>query len=184
MPRDAPPPIAALAPAISWHVASLSKCATPALRIAHVATPGLRETRQLSAEMRSTSLMASPLTSALAARWIADGTLDGIVEAIRHENSERQAIARRVLGDAAVAHPEGHHLWLALPDHWHRDAFVGHALHLGLAVVPSDAFATAARPPEAVRVSLGVVPDREQLERALARLARLIERQPGPASII
>ena len=181
---DAPPPIAAIAPETTWHIASLSKCATPALRIAYVVSPGLPQTLRLSAEIRSTSLMASPLTSALAARWAANGTLDDIVDAIRRENVERQKIARRVLGEAAAAHPEGHHLWLTLPGHWRRAEFVGHALHSGLAVVPSDAFATTGRPPDAVRVSLGIVPDRQQLDRALQRLAFLIERKPASTSII
>lgn len=184
LPSKAPPPIAAIAPETTWHIASLSKCATPALRIAYVVSPGLPQTLRLSAEIRSTSLMASPLTSALAARWAANGTLDDIVDAIRRENVERQKIARRVLGEAAAAHPEGHHLWLTLPSHWQRAEFVGHALHSGLAVVPSDAFATTGRPPDAVRVSLGIVPDRQQLDRALQRLAFLIERKPASTSII
>lgn len=171
-------PLATLAPQITWHVASLSKCATPALRIAYVVTPGLPETLRLLAEIRSTSLMASALTSAVAARWAASGTLDSIVDAIRRENVERQTIARRILGERATAHPEGHHLWLTLPAHWRRSEFVGHALHSGLSVVSSDAFAMSDRAPEAVRVSLGVVPDRERLERALQRLAHLVARKP------
>lgn len=181
---DAPAPIATIAPAITWHIATLSKCATPSLRIAYVASPALPETLRLAAEIRATSLMASPLTSALAARWIADRSLDAIVESIRRENVERQAIASRLLGGAAVAHPEGHHLWLTLPGHWRRAEFVGQALHSGLAVVPSDAFATREQPPEAVRVSLGVVPTRERLERALQRLAHLVERRPTSSPVI
>lgn len=176
LPSEAPPPIAALAPEISWHIASLSKCATPALRIAYVVAPGLPAAGRLVDEIRATSLMASPLTSALAARWAGDGTLDDIVQAIRAENIERQTIAARLFGDAAAAHPEGHHLWLRLPGHWQRGAFVAQALHSGLSVVPSDAFTTGGRAPEAVRVSLGVVPNRLQLERALQRLALLLAR--------
>jgi len=176
LPSEVPPPIAALAPEISWHIASLSKCATPALRIAYVVAPGLPAAAGLVDEIRATSLMASPLTSALAARWAGDGTLDDIVQAIRAENIERQAIAARVLGGAVAAHPEGHHLWLRLPGHWQRGAFVAQALHSGLSVVPSDAFTTGGTAPEAVRVSLGVVPNRLQLERALQRLALLLAR--------
>lgn len=176
-------PITRHTPHIVWHIASLSKCATPALRIAYVVTPGLPETLRLSAKTRSTSLMASPLTSALAARWAADGTLDGIVDAIRRENTERQKIARPILGGMAVAHPEGHHLWLPLPEHWRGAEFVGHALHSGLSVVPSEAFAAAGQPSEAVRVSLGVVPDRQRLELALQRLAHLAGRKSASSII-
>lgn len=181
---DPPPPVATFAPELSWHIASLSKCATPALRIAYVATPGRADTQRLSDEIRATSLMASPLTSALAARWVGDGTLAAIVEAIRCENVARQALARRLLGDAMAAHPEGHHLWLTLPRPWQRGDFVAQALHSGLSVVASDAFATAGRPPEAVRVSIGVVPDRATLERALQRLAYLLDRPASAPSVI
>lgn len=183
LPAQAPAPLVTLAPEITWHIASLSKCATPALRIAYVVTPGVPETLRLSAEIRATSLMASPLTSALAARWSTNGALDELVEAIRYENIERQAIARRTLSTYAIAHPEGHHLWLPLPTHWRRTEFVAHALHSGLSVVPSDTFATTTKPPVAVRVSLGVVPNRERLTRALQRLAHLIERKPASSVI-
>lgn len=181
---DAPPPIAALAPELCWHIASLSKCATPALRIAYVATPDREHSERFAGEIRSTSLMASPLTSALAARWAHDGTLDAVVGSLRRENSERQKIAARLFGDAVQAHPEGHHLWLSLPSYWRRGDFVAQALHSGLSVVPSDVFATGDSVPEAVRVSIGVVPDHDRLERALQRLAALLARRPVSASVI
>lgn len=184
LPPVAPPPIAAIAPEISWHIASLSKCATPALRIAYVVTPGLRETLRLAAEIRATSLMASPLMSALAAHWMSEGTLDHIVASIRTENRARQAIAARLLGDTVAAAPDGHHLWLVLPPHWRRGEFVGQALYSGLSVVPSDAFATTGEPPEAVRVSLGVISDRQQLEQALQQLANLVGRRAAAAPVI
>lgn len=184
LPEAAPAPFAALAPEIGWHIASLSKCATPALRIAYVVTPGLPETLRLSSEVRAASLMASPLMSALAARWIGDGTMDEIVAAIRAENRLRQSLATRILGEAALSAPDGPHLWLRLPAHWSRSSFVAHALHSGLALVSSDAFATGAQPPEAVRVSLGVVPDRQQLERALHMLAGLLNRRAASTLVV
>lgn len=180
LPAHAPPPIAALAPDMTWHIASLSKCATPALRIAYVVAPNAADLQRLASEIRVTSLMAAPLMSALAARWIGNGTLDRINAAIRTENVARQTMAHRLLGDATfAAHPEGHHLWLTLPAHWQRAGFVTQALRSGLSVVSSDAFATTSEPPEAVRVSLGVVPDRSQLDRALRLLGDLLARKAG-----
>jgi DNA-binding transcriptional MocR family regulator len=179
-----PPPIASIAPEVGWYIASLSKCATPALRIAYVVTPGPAQTAALAAGVRATSLMAPPLMSALAARWADEGTLDAMAAAIRHENVARQALAGRMLGEAAAAQPEGHHLWLRLPPHWPRGQFVAQALAAGLSVVPSDAFATGSRAPDAVRVSIGVAADREELERALQRLSRLLDRRATSALVV
>jgi DNA-binding transcriptional MocR family regulator len=185
LPSEAPAPLAALAPDITWHVASLSKCATPALRIAYVVTPDLAQTLRLAAEVRVTSLMAPPLTAALASRWVLDGTLETVTAAIRGENTARQRIAREVLkGADFAAHPEGHHLWLRLPGPWQRAEFVTHARRSGLSIVASDAFAVAVPPPEAVRVSLGVAQDQDILERALRLLSALLARRPTAVSTI
>lgn len=185
LPAAAPQPIAAIAPEITWHIATLSKCASPALRIAYVATPDLSQTLRLAAEARVTSLMASPLMSALAAQWIADGTLDRIAAAIRAENNARQQLARQLLAGADyAAQLDGHHLWLKLPAHWRRADFVAQALQSGLSIVASDAFATNDQPPEAVRISLGIVPDLSSLERALKLLTGLLGRRAATAPVI
>lgn len=106
-----PPPLFALAPDLTWHVATLSKCVTPALRIAYVAAPGPAEASRLTAELRAISLMAPPLNAAIASAWMADGTLDSIVAAIRDENGLRQALAARLLRGLDVAgDPDGPHL--------------------------------------------------------------------------
>lgn len=185
LPETAPPPLAALAPDIAWHVASLSKCATPALRVAYVAAPDASAPNggtmvPLTAGLRAISLMASPLTAALATRWIGDGTLGELTAAIRAENRARQRLAAATLPAGAVAaHPDGNHLWLALPDGWSAAAFTAAARESGLLVVPADAFDVTAAPPRAVRLSLGGVPDRAGLERALLRLSGLLRWTAG-----
>lgn len=185
LPSEAPAPLAALGPDLVWHVASLSKCATPALRVAYVAAPDLAQTLRLAAEVRVTSLMAPPLMAAVASRWALDGTLEEITTAIRAENVARQRIAREALeGADFAAHPEGHHLWLRLPEPWRRAEFVAHARRSGLALVASDAFAVTPAPPEAVRVSLGITRDRDVLARALKLLSALLTRRPTAASTI
>jgi DNA-binding transcriptional MocR family regulator len=113
--------------------------------------------------------------SALVSRWITEGTLDEVATAIRTENQERQKLARSILGDQGFsADPHGHHLWLQLPEHWRAADFAEHADRAGISIVPASAFATVAHPIEAVRISLGVAPDREDLEDGLTQLASLI----------
>ena len=86
LPRQASAPIAAIATDTTWHIATLSKCATPVLRTAYVVTPGFTNTQRLAAEVRAMALLVPPLTAALNSRWILDGTLDAIAG-----QSERRA---------------------------------------------------------------------------------------------
>jgi DNA-binding transcriptional MocR family regulator len=184
LPREAPAPVAALAPDITWHIATLSKCVTPALRTAYVVTPGITETLRLTAEIRAMSMMAPPLMTALASQWVFDGTLDAITTAVRDESAARQKMAAQILqGIDFLAHPEGHHLWLTLPDQWRRADLIAQARQSGLALVPSDAFAVGTAP-DAIRVSLGAAQNRAALERGLRLLAALLAQGPGTLSSV
>ncbi|GEO15893.1 PLP-dependent aminotransferase family protein [Microvirga aerophila] len=184
LPRQAPAPIAALAPDLTWHIATLSKCVTPTLRTAYVVTPGMAETLRLAAEIRAMSLMMPPLMAALASRWILDGTLDAITAAIREESAARQAIAGRVLqGLEFQAHPEGHHLWLTLPERWRRADLNLYARQSGLALVSSEAFAVGPAP-DAIRVSLGAAQSQAVLERGLNLLGAVLSHGPSALSSI
>jgi DNA-binding transcriptional MocR family regulator len=187
LPSNPLPAIAALAPDIAFHIATVSKVISPALRLAYVVAPDARCAGRLSATLRANVLMASPLLSALMTAWVEDGTAQAIVGAIRRECVERQRIARDILpAGSFAAHPEGLHLWLRLPPRWDRLRFVAHLRRQdGLAVVPSDAFdvgADESAPPEpGVRVSLGAAADRDQLRGALRALAAAVEEEaPAP----
>lgn len=170
---------AELASDITWHIATLSKCATPALRVAYVVAPSSTKALLLAGVLRATILMAPPLMSALVSRWITDGALDEIATSIRIENAERQKLAASILGNIGfAADPHGHHMWMRLPAHWRASDFAEHADRAGVSIVPSSAFATVAHPIEAVRISLGVAPDRGDLEDGLTQVASLIS-QPS-----
>ncbi|PRD43088.1 PLP-dependent aminotransferase family protein [Phyllobacterium phragmitis] len=179
------PTFAEIAGDITWHIATLSKCLTPALRIAYTVAPDAGGAMRLAGILRATSLMAPPLMAALAARWIADGTAREVTDAVRHESAERQKLAATALGTATFfADPNGHHLWLKLPDHWRAEEFAAEADRSGIAIVPSGAFSISGDPERAVRVSLGVAPDRAALERGLTLLARLLERPSYAARVV
>jgi DNA-binding transcriptional MocR family regulator len=127
--------------------------------------------------------MASPVTVALATRWISDGTGDALVDAVRRESAERQTLAATILRNATFrANPAGFHLWLSLPTPWSRSAFIGHMRATGIGVVASDAFTTGDTPPEAVRVCLGGPADRAQVRDALEFMAHTLAEKPSRAS--
>jgi len=171
-------PIAAFAPELTWHVASTSKIISPALRVAHVRAPSVRQAWRLAADVHETAVMAPPLNAALVSLWLRDGTFERLVEAVRVEAVARQRIvARELAGLDYATHPEGYHLWLRL-DAARMPAPAELAAMLrpaGLSAVSARAF--AARPEDvapAVRISFGGAMDHERLRRALQRLEALL----------
>src|SRR5690606_30303540 len=101
IPQHAPPAIAAMAPDLTWHIGGLSKSIGAGLRLAYVVAPDAKAAWPVVSAMRAGNVMASPLTTALATRWIEAGTADDILAFIRSEAAVRQRIA----GDTAPAVP-------------------------------------------------------------------------------
>jgi DNA-binding transcriptional MocR family regulator len=183
LPVDGPPPFAAIAPEITWHIAGLAKCLGAGLRIAYVVVPDVRSGWLFASSVRTATVMASPVTLALATRWITDGTAEALLAAVRRESIERQRLATAILPRGCFrADPVGFHLWVSLPQSWTRSAFVGHMRSTGIGVVASDAFATESTPPEAVRVCLGGPGDGITVRRALEYMAHALAESPTLAS--
>ena len=170
---DAPiPAITSFAPEIGWYIASMAKIVSPALRVGFVRAPGVAEAMQLASCQHESAVMAPPLNAAMISLWLADGTFDRLVDAVRKEAAWRQKMARTVLGDGRhAAHPQGYHLWLPLADDNHPETLAAALALDGLSGVPSDRFAVAPGAPKAMRISLGGKIDRRTLSRALHRLA-------------
>ncbi len=185
VPTHAPPPFATLAPELTWHVAGLAKCFGAGLRVAYVVVPDARSAWPFAAAARVANVMASPLTVALATRWIEDGTGDSILRFIRREAAARQKLAVEILG-AQAGRPEPHsfNLWMTLPAPWTRSAFIGQMRNLGIGVVASDAFTVEGPPPEAVRVCLGGPIKQPDLRTALEFMAHALQELPALASHI
>lgn len=181
---QAPPPLAALAPDVVFHVAGLAKSVSPALRVAYLVVPDPHQAVRLAAAVRATTGMASPLTAALATRWIGNGTATAIVEGIRRETAARHAIALEVLPKSHLASdPAAFHLWLRMPPAWTRGELTARIRPAGVGIVASDSFAVSA-PPEAVRVGLGAAEDRQEMRLALRQVAELLEESPAMSSLI
>ena len=178
------PPLAALAPELTYYVGGLAKSLAPALRIAYLATPDARTAARIMGGIRATATMASPLTAALATTWIENGTADSVLHSIRAETHERQAIAASILPpDMVQTHPDAFHAWLSLSEPWTRQEFASRMRSTGIATVTSDAFALA-RPPEAVRLALGAAASRSTLGEGLRIIADLLQQSPAMSSVI
>ncbi|MDR6954246.1 DNA-binding transcriptional MocR family regulator [Ancylobacter sp. 3268] len=178
-----PPPLAAIAPDICWHIAGLAKCIGAGLRLAYVVVPDARAGWSFNAAMRAVAVMASPLMAAVATRWIDDGTADTILRFIRAETAARQKIAARFFEPGTyLSDPLSFNIWLPLRNGWSCPAFAAHVRSTGIGVVASDAFTVGGTPPEAVRVGLGGPVSRAQLERGLEFMGHTLEVSPEMAA--
>jgi DNA-binding transcriptional MocR family regulator len=182
IPQHGPPPFAAIAPDLTWHVAGLAKCIGAGLRAAYVVVPDARSGWPFAAALRAANVMTSPLTAALATRWIEDGTADMILRFIRNETMARQALASEILPKGMFrSDPLSFNLWIELPKPWTRSAFVGHLGSTKIGVVASDAFTVGSEPAEAVRVCLGGPLSRSQIRSALDYMAHALTESPDVA---
>ena len=162
------PAIASFAPELTYYIATVAKSLSPGLRIGYVLAPGQAQTMRLTAALRATALASSGLLSSIVTAWIKSGQATEILGAVRTEATARQVIARSFLPEAdADAHPEGLHVWLRLPAHWHAPGFAAYVRKQGLAIVPEDAFSLDPTGRRAVRIALGAAGDRARLGEAL-----------------
>jgi DNA-binding transcriptional MocR family regulator len=176
---DPPPAFSEIAPDLSYHVAGLAKCLGAGLRLAYLVAPSARSALALASTLRASTVMASPVTAALATRWITDGTGDALLAFVRTESRARQRLAAQHLPSELVrADPDGFHLWLSLPAGWTRAAFASQGRAAGLGVVGSDAFCAEGAAPEAVRICLGGMASRADIARALEILGHALTRSP------
>jgi DNA-binding transcriptional MocR family regulator len=185
LPRQTPQSLSALAPGLTYYVTGLSKCLGAGLRTAYVHAPHARAAQRLAGAMRATTVMASPVTNALATTWIDDGTADAMLTAVRAESMARQALAARHLaGHPVLAQPEGFHLWLPLASAWSMVEFALYLRTQGAGVVASAAFSTDGNPPDAVRICLGGPSSRADCERMLRLIADTLEHPHHPHSTV
>jgi len=178
----APAPLGALAPDIVYHVASLSKCLSPALRIAYVAVPDGRTLRVANA-IRASASIVSPLTSAIASRWIETGLADRVRDEIMRETAARLQVFNATLPSNAETSPGCFHVWLSVSEPWTRGELVSRFRSIGVGVVGSDAFAVTGAP-EAIRIGLGAPATVEELKRSLSVLSDLLSQQPAVSTIV
>ncbi|GLK81203.1 PLP-dependent aminotransferase family protein [Methylopila turkensis] len=176
-------PFAAIAPDLTWHVAGLAKCIGAGLRAAYVVAPSARAAWPFVAALRAATVMASPLTVALATRWIEDGAADAMLRFIREETAARQRMATEILPPGSFrADPLSFNLWIPLPPPWSRSSFVGQMRETGIGVVASDAFTVGSAPTEAVRVCIGGPSTRDEIRAALEFIGHALTEPPELAS--
>lgn len=178
-------PLSSLAPELGWYIATTSKAISPALRVAHVRAPSLRQALALAAEVHDSSVMAPPLNAALVTCWIEDGSYDRLVAETRAEATRRQTIAAEILPrESYAAHPCGYHLWVPLGAD-DNAAQIGAALGAtGITAISADSFAPGPTATPGLRVSLGGAIDVPDIRRGLTTLALHLSTGSQPPRLI
>ena len=186
LPDDPPAPLATHAPELTYFLSSLTKTVAGGLRIGYVLCPTAAEADRVASGVRVTTWMAPPLMAQIASRWVRSRTARDLLRANRAEAARRQTVAARILSRFRWHAPRcSYHGWLELPDGWTTAEFVAQARRAGVAVTPGDAFAVSGRcEPAAVRLSVTACPDRDALEQALKRIARLMELGPRASASV
>jgi DNA-binding transcriptional MocR family regulator len=171
---DRPPaPLAARAPELTVHVTGLSKSVATGLRVGFVAAP-TEFVPALERAIRGTTWNTPAVMTAIACRWLDDGTVARLETAKRADARARQSIAREVLaGLPVVGHPASYFLWLPLPEEVRADRVAAALAALRVSVATAAPFAVG-HVPQALRVALGST-ELEVLRDALGTVRRVVD---------
>jgi DNA-binding transcriptional MocR family regulator len=171
---ESPVPLAAIAPDITVYVSGLSKSVATGLRIGFVAAPPAI-VPAIERAIRATTWNTPAVTTAIACRWLEDGTVSRLEAGKRDDASARQSIAREVLaGLAQTSHPSSYFVWLPLPEGARADRIAASLAREHIAVATAEPFAISAPAPQAIRLALGST-DLPTLRAALGRVRQAVE---------
>ena len=185
---DSPPlplPLAADDPdGVVVHVRSLTKAASPSLRIGALSARGpvlerLRAVQVVDSFFVPRPLQETALELVGSPAWA--GHLRTLAGALR---DRRAALLAALAGELPGLLPDrpprgGYHLWLRLPDGTDEAAVTAAALREGVAVAAGARYFAAEAPAPHLRLSYVGAPGVAQLEEGVHRLARALTGGPG-----
>jgi len=173
-----------LAPERTWHLSSISKILTPALRIGFAVAPRGRGPDLRQVAEHGFFGIAQPLAE-VAERILTLPETDEIVVAIRERMAEYVRVAVNALGTYRLTwHEDVPFLWLPLPQGWRAAAFCRAAEARGVQIRSADEFALRdGRAPHAVRIAVNAQVPLQEFENAMLQLRDLLGHPPEQISV-
>ncbi|MET4483684.1 PLP-dependent aminotransferase family protein [Bradyrhizobium sp. F1.13.3] len=176
LPRDLPAPLSTFAPELSWYVLGTAKSMAAALKVAYVVAPSAAAAAErFWPGVRATYWMCAPMSGSVVSTLIETGHADRIIDAVRAETRERQAVvAERLSGADIRTRLDCLHVWLSLPNSRPAGKFVAEVRSLGVEVSASSTYAMGdIPPPNAIRFGMGTPRDRTAFARGLDAIAKV-----------
>ncbi|UAB90424.1 PLP-dependent aminotransferase family protein [Ruegeria sp. SCSIO 43209] len=178
------PSYRALAPERGWHVSSISKTLTPALRVGFAIAP-----KEQSVDLRRSAEygyfgLAQPLAE-LTRLLLGHPEARQLAKNVRTKMGEYVRVAVNALGGFDLNwDSEIPFVWLHLPSGWRSAAFSRAAEREGIQLRSADEFALRdGRAPNAVRIAVNGHVTLEKFEDAMLRLRALLDNPPEQISV-
>ena len=178
------PSYRALAPERGWHVSSISKTLTPALRVGFAIAPKDRSNDLRKSAEYGYFGLAQPLAE-LTGLLLGDPTARQLASDVRSKIGEYVRVAVNALGGFDLNwDSEVPFLWLNLPSGWRSAAFSSAAEREGIQLRSADEFALRdGRAPNAVRIAVNGHVSLAKFEDAMLRLCALLDNPPEQISV-
>jgi DNA-binding transcriptional MocR family regulator len=139
--ENRPAPLSHFAPERTILISSLSKAVAAGLRVGYLHAPAALISR-LSAALRATCWMATPLTLELATNWIENGTAQKLLHQQIAEISRRKALVSGLLvGLSYKTHPNSPHFWIEVPEPWRASEIEAELKQKNYLIATAEAFA-------------------------------------------
>jgi DNA-binding transcriptional MocR family regulator len=153
--QQRPLPLSHFAPERSVLIGSLSKAVSAGLRVGYLHAPQPLIGR-LSAAVRGTCWMASPLSLEVASLWIENGIAEQLLDQQIAEIGRRKALVRGVLeGLTYKAHPHSPHFWIEVPEPWRASQIADELKENNYLVATAEMFAVGhGAVPQFIRASV------------------------------
>ena len=153
--EDRPPPLSMFAPERSLLISSFSKAVAAGLRVGYLHAPTALISR-LSAALRSTCWMATPLVLELATIWVRNGVALKLMREQIGEISRRKELVTGLLaGLSYKTHPSSPHFWIEVPEPWRATEIESDLRRKNYLVTTAEAFAVGRTvAPQFVRASV------------------------------
>ncbi|GAA3945902.1 PLP-dependent aminotransferase family protein [Allohahella marinimesophila] len=162
--EDRPPPMSFFAPERSILISSLSKAVAAGLRVGFLHAPPMLIGR-VTAALRASCWMATPLAMELATKWIEAGIAEKLLRDQIGEISRRKELVQGLLeGLAYRTHPQSPHFWIEVPEPWRASEIESELKLKSYRITTAEAFAVGrAAVPQFVRASVTNASHNDQL---------------------